>query len=199
MRLRSSAIAGISALAIVGAIAIPGVASASDGSVSGIAGSLTGNGDSSGAGSPDPSVIPSDNSTPEEVSAIKESATDGGAASTEEVRDGRLLTSYEVSSPEGLEATVVTNEPDPNSVQPRIRVGVGWGVYLYLNRVDQGALASGGAAGLSIIACALPGVNIVGCAAVSAGMAAAAYYISQYGFCSNEMEITLPQATVKCV
>jgi hypothetical protein len=70
---------------------------------------------------------------------------------------------------------------------------------LYLNRTDQGALATGGAVALGIAACALPGVNVVGCAAISGALAAAAYYIANNGFCSNELEIAIPSNRAKCV
>ena len=82
---------------------------------------------------------------------------------------------------------------------PLFSVGIGWGVYLYLNRVDQGAISTGGAAGLAILICAIPAVNVFGCAAVVAVLATAAFYIAAYGICPSQMEIQIPGGSAKCV
>jgi len=97
--------------------------------------------------------------------------------------------------------SIVTAAPQSTSVDasPLFSVGVGWGVYIYLNRVDQGAVATGGAAGLAVAICAIPAVNVFGCAAVVAVLATAAFYIAAYGFCSARMEIRMPGGGAKCV
>lgn len=144
--------------------------------------------------------VPDDNSTPDEVRRIKEAGDRDAVAQSSEVVDGRLMTDYELESDSGLRARVITSEPDPSAVGPQLRAGVGWGVYLYLNRTDQTALTTGGAAGLAVIACSIPAVNVVGCAAVTAALASAAVYINNNGYCANELEIRLtPFASYKCV
>ncbi|TFI40937.1 hypothetical protein E4P29_22365 [Rhodococcus sp. 1R11] len=90
-----------------------------------------------------------------------------------------------------------TSEPaptPPGQVQPRLRVGAGYGVYIYLNRTDQNALVYGGAAGLGAAACA--GLGTFGCGAASAALAAGATYIAANGFCDNELEINFLRPTV---
>lgn len=149
--------------------------------------------------------VPDDNATSEDVARTKAELSPLASDIREERVDGRLLTSFDVESPEGLRATVVTNEADPNVPQPRLRAGFGRGVYLYLNRADQNAVANGGAAALSVVACGIPGVNLFSCAAVSGAMVAAATYINSYGLCANELEINIRSAnplvfpTFKCV
>lgn len=149
--------------------------------------------------------VSDDNATSEDVARTKAELSPVASDIREERVDGRLLTSFDVESPEGLRAIVVTNEADPNVPQPRLRAGFGRGVYLYLNRADQSAAANGGAVALSVVACSIPGVNVLGCAAVSGAMAAAATYVNTYGLCANELEINIRSAnpvqipTYKCV
>lgn len=107
-------------------------------------------------------------------------------------------TSYVVGS-----GSVVTVVPEKAAaagvVSPQFSVGVGWGVYIYLNRIDQGAVATGAAAGLAVAICAIPAVNTFGCAAVAAVLATAAFYIAAYGMCPSRMEINMPSGNIKCV
>lgn len=80
---------------------------------------------------------------------------------------------------------------------PMIRVTVeNWNVYLYLNRTDQGALSSGGAAGLGALICAAitaagTVAGLVGCAVVSGVLVTGAYYIAANGICGNELRLAL--------
>jgi hypothetical protein len=101
------------------------------------------------------------------------------------------------------DALIQTVQPDASTQYPIVAdpsVGFGWGMYIYLNRTDQGALASAGSVGLMIAICAMPAVGWGSCAAVSAGLAGAAYYIAANGFCSGRLEIRLFWGNgVKCV
>lgn len=99
--------------------------------------------------------------------------------------------SYVVSVPDERVA-------EPGAIRPRFSVGVGWTIYIYLNRTDQGAVAAGGAAGLAVLICAVPAVGTAACAGVTAALVAAAYYIAVNGFCPSRMELALGNG-VKCV
>ena len=81
-------------------------------------------------------------------------------------------------------------------VQPLFSVGVGWTIYIYLNRVDQGAIAAGGATALGVLICASTGA--VSCAVVAGALVTAAAYIAAYGLCPSRMEIAIAKG-VKCV
>jgi hypothetical protein len=115
-----------------------------------------------------------------------------------ESSDGSTVTKqYVVENPEAPRMVFETSEPaptPPGQVQPRLRVGAGYGVYVYLNRLDQNALIYGGAAGISAAACA--GLGTIGCGTVSAAMAAGAVYLADNGFCDNELEINFLRPTL---
>lgn len=68
-------------------------------------------------------------------------------------------------------------------------LGGGWdgwrGPYVSFNRVDQGALLAGGSAALAAAICFIPAVGTVACVVAVALVAAAFYYLTEYGRCST--------------
>lgn len=139
------------------------------------------------------------NSTPEEIAQIQGDAAADATDIRQSVVGGRMLTEYDVEGADGLRATVVTNEPDPDAIQPRMRAGVGWGLYLYLNKSEQEALFTGGAAGIAAAACALPALGALSCGAIAAALGVAVTWLNNNGLCDNELEIRLPVTRLKCV
>jgi hypothetical protein len=75
-----------------------------------------------------------------------------------------------------------------------------WGPYVDFDRTDQGAIAAGGAAGLTSAVCIA--TSGWGCPTAAAVLAAAAFYIAFYGFCPNKLRV-YPNALfgypVRCV
>lgn len=68
-------------------------------------------------------------------------------------------------------------------------LGGGWdgwrGPYVSFNRVDQGALLAGGSAALAAAICLIPAVGQAACVVAVALVAAAFYYLTEYGRCST--------------
>lgn len=68
-------------------------------------------------------------------------------------------------------------------------LGGGWdgwrGPYVSFNRVDQGALLAGGSAALAAAICFIPAVGQAACVVAVALVAAAFYYLTEYGRCST--------------
>jgi hypothetical protein len=109
---------------------------------------------------------------------------------------------YTYTLPSG--SALVLSEPSKKAdLAPMLGVGgCGWfNVCIYLNRVDQGALATGGAILLTAAICAIPAVGWLSCAAIAAAIAVGAYYIAAYGFCPRYLQIGLipPGSNVRCV
>jgi hypothetical protein len=75
----------------------------------------------------------------------------------------------------------------PSKVHPGVTGGYSptKGFYVELNRVDQGAIAVGLAAGVAAAICVIPAVGWAVCGAVALILAVAAYYIASYGVCPN--------------
>lgn len=76
-------------------------------------------------------------------------------------------------------STLVVVQQSSDVMRPQFSVGVGWGVYIYLNRSDQIVVAAGGAAGLGVLICAA--TTVIGCAAVAAALTGAATWIANRG------------------
>jgi len=97
------------------------------------------------------------------------------------------FTALQVRSTYTLESgsLVVLTRPLSGGAQvtPQFSVGVGWGFYVYLNRVDQAAVIAGGAAALAAAICLVPAVGNGMCAVVIGLVAAAAVYLDAYGKC----------------
>lgn len=111
-------------------------------------------------------------------------------------REGETtVTSYDLG--DGITFTAVNPQPSTTSPVGAVSfLGGGWdvtGPYLDLNRVDQGVVASGGAGGLAVGLCAIPGVGVPLCASATAVLAAAAAYIASNGLCGDEMRIHFQQ------
>ncbi|ALS57277.1 hypothetical protein C5D65_00845 [Rathayibacter toxicus] len=120
----------------------------------------------------------------------------GSALPRSSRREGnKTVTSYQIGG--GL--TITTVELDASSTVPAIAASLlsgGWdvgGPYVDLNRADQAIVASGGAAGLSVALCAVPGVGVPLCASTSAILTAAAAFIATNGACGDSMRIHLQQ------
>ncbi|WP_245219970.1 hypothetical protein [Rhodococcus qingshengii] len=107
--------------------------------------------------------------------------------------DGGVLTKeYDHTQAGAPRVVIETTEPapfDPGQMAQGVHVGAGNGVYIYLNRADQTALAAGSATTMGIIICGLPGINVVACGGVAGALVAAASYVASYGICSDEMEV----------
>jgi hypothetical protein len=88
------------------------------------------------------------------------------------------------------------------SVKPNLGIVqcASWSFCLRLDRTDQGAIATGAAAGIAAAACVLGGPPT--CIAVSVAVGVAAFYIAANGFCSRQLQIEIfpnPGAWPKCV
>jgi len=81
---------------------------------------------------------------------------------------------------------LVLSEPGTDA---QALIGGGWdgwnGPYVSLNRVDQGALMAGGAAALAAAICFIPAVGQVACVVAVGLVAAAFYYLTEYGRCGT--------------
>lgn len=145
--------------------------------------------------------------TPESVAALQQSLEGQGYVPTVSTDGGVLTKEYDVTQAGSPRVVIETTEPaplDPGQIAPRLHVGVGNGVYIYLNRADQTALAAGSATSMGIIICGLPGINVVACGGVAGALVAAASYVASYGICPNEMEVHFggflnPGPNIKCL
>ncbi|WP_219814981.1 hypothetical protein [Rathayibacter iranicus] len=127
--------------------------------------------------------------------AVVDSLADSPLPRETHTEGGKTVTSYNL----GGGITITTVVPVFSTTSPVGAVSFlsgGWdvtGPYLDLNRVDQGVVASGGAGGLAVGLCAIPGVGVPLCASATAVLAAAAAYIASNGLCGDEMRIHLQQ------
>ncbi|SIS23069.1 hypothetical protein [Williamsia sterculiae] len=145
--------------------------------------------------------------TAESVAAVQHQLESQGVTPTVRTSGGVTTKDYTGTTPSGSRVVVETTQPapvKPGQVQPQFHVGVGNGIYIYLDRTDQNALIYGGSTALGVVICGTPGVGTLACAGVSGALAAAATYLSSNGFCSNELEIHYlgfpdPFPSVKCV
>jgi hypothetical protein len=98
--------------------------------------------------------------------------------------DGMISTTFTL--PTGSTLTFETPEVDA-------QLGGGWdsrhGLYIELNRVDQGVILAGGGTALGIAMCAIPGVGIPLCAVTSGLIASAVAALAAHGVCGNIMRI----------
>lgn len=78
----------------------------------------------------------------------------------------------------------------PVGVQPQLAFGVdGIGPYISFNRIDQGALLSGGGAALATAICFIPGIGIPACIVAAGLTAAATAYLVANGICGSYRQI----------
>jgi hypothetical protein len=142
----------------------------------------------------------SDKLTQQEWKQLKAELESSSLPRTVTVSGGTRTFTYTLPTGSAL---VLSEPSEKTSVTPMLGVGgCGWfNVCIYLNRVDQGALATGGAILLTAALCAIPAVGWIGCAAIGAAIAVGAYYIAAYGFCSRNLQIGLipPGSNVRCV
>jgi len=83
-----------------------------------------------------------------------------------------------------------SNSLDSRTVHPNL--GGGWdshGLYVSFNRVDQAAIAGGGAAAIAAAICVIPGIGWASCAVAAGLVTAAAIYIGAYGMCPTRASI----------
>ncbi|WP_139277778.1 hypothetical protein [Rhodococcus marinonascens] len=115
---------------------------------------------------------------------------------------------YDVTQPGGPRVVIETTGPAPlapGEIAPKLRAGVGSGIYLYLNQTDQKVLATAGAAALGVAVCAIPYIGQAGCASAVGALVGAAAYIAANGICRpGELEINYadfpnPLPSFKCV
>jgi hypothetical protein len=115
---------------------------------------------------------------------LQKSMEDAGIQPSVTIENGELLKSYDQGR-----VRVDTTEPapvEPGTIAPRLRVGVGWNIYVYFNRQDQTDLAVGSGAFLvGVIAAANPAAGIIAGPAV----AIAANRVATNGICGNELEL----------
>ena len=160
------------------------------------------------AAAPTAQLAPISQSQPANWAALKTSLDhDASLSRTVTVTGGLRLLTYTTASGTSF---VLTEPTGQRSLAVKPNLGVvqcaSWSFCVRLNRVDQGAIAAGGAIGVGIAVCAIlmaaPPAGLIGCAVISAALGVAAYYIGAYGFCSNELQIELfpdPGAWPKCV
>jgi hypothetical protein len=147
-------------------------------------------GPANAASSPSPTVVKSTVSplaappsvTPAQIAAAYAEIKASTVPRTTSVVGGITTEIFTLSNGTKLEFTA----PAVGGIHPNLSVGSNsHGLYIELNRVDQGAIATGGAAAVGIAICAIPAVGWVLCAVVAAILAIAAFYIASYGVCPS--------------
>jgi len=136
--------------------------------------------------------------TAEQVTGITDALDAKGVPSVTSPLIGTVRTTYTL--PSG--STVVVERPRtmPGTVTPQWSVSAGWGLYIYLNQVDQKAVYNGGAAALGILICGSTG--LIACAAATGALVAAATYFDERGgICPKRLEIRIitTLTLMKCV
>ena len=146
--------------------------------------------------------------TEESVAALQTELEGQGYVPETTDAGGVLTKRYEIDEPGAPRFVIETTEQGtipPGTVTPYFRVGVGNGIYVYLNNAEQQAVLTGGVNALATAICAVPAVGQAACAATIGALNAAAAYINARGaFCPNELEINYlrwlnPAPHFKCV
>lgn len=148
-----------------------------------------------------------DDPTPEQIADLQQELESQGYTPESSTSDGVLTKRYEIDTPDAPRVVVETTEPaptPPGTITPYLHVGVGNGIYVYLNRADQNALLGGGSIALGSAICSIPAVGQAACGGVAAALGAASGYLMTNGICSNELEINYarfldPLPRFKCV
>lgn len=125
--------------------------------------------------------------TPELIDEARNDLVEGGYSYTVETTDhGDDVWVFDLPEERQVGLPADGAAIDPNALEPMLGGGItSNGMYITFNSVDQAAISTGAAAGLSIALCALPGIGLPLCIINGVVIAAATVYINAYGVCSG--------------